>query len=615
MYVVTFYSFKGGVGRTSALVNAGLELALSGRRVLLVDFDLEAPGLDTFNLPRPKNPAQGIVDYVHRYLETGMAPDIEDYVYRSPAPGTERGQLSIMPSGKQDDLYETRLNSISWQELYAERDGYLLFENLKAQWLKFLAPDYVLVDSRSGHTDVGGICTRQLPDAVVLLFFPNEQNRRGLEKVVRQIRQEKHGPRQKEIQLHFVMSNIPDLDDEEEILAGSLDRMKGSLEYEQLTATIHHYDSLNLLNQSVFVLERPKSRLTREYQELVQRIKRGNVEDRDGALEFLTEVLRSRRSRTEFPIATLEERLEDIREKHWADGEILRTLAGVRRRQGRMEEAISLLDQASEGGVLDGQLLLARAEIHAAMQNRDGAVTDVRRLLEMSEVGYFEVSNAVRLLRDLDEKALIEVPSSRALRSLRMDGQLAVATELMFSREALVAAEQILRQLSHNGRSSPNHLATIRIQLSICLIGQGRFNEAREVISPKRPDPSELAVQDAFNYAIAEWGETRVIPKDLFDRVVALDSLARKNTANYNQCLAIALWAVGGKEQAEQRIREVRQQMMTWPRHEFSGWRYLQVSPEDFLQDLDAMERMVAGERIEPTVFSEGRLSRKGALK
>ena len=50
MYVTTFYSFKGGVGRTMALVNVAVELAQRGRRVLAVDFDLEAPGIDTFEL-------------------------------------------------------------------------------------------------------------------------------------------------------------------------------------------------------------------------------------------------------------------------------------------------------------------------------------------------------------------------------------------------------------------------------------------------------------------------------------------------------------------------------------------------------------------------------------
>jgi len=55
MHTVTFYSFKGGTGRSTALVNVAVEMVKSGLRVLVVDFDLEAPGLDTFNLPRTQN--------------------------------------------------------------------------------------------------------------------------------------------------------------------------------------------------------------------------------------------------------------------------------------------------------------------------------------------------------------------------------------------------------------------------------------------------------------------------------------------------------------------------------------------------------------------------------
>ena len=62
-----------------------------------------------------------------------------------------------MPAGKRDDTYASRLNLLDWQRLYAEGDGYLLFEELRAQWQQHLAPDYVLIDSRTGHTDVGGI--------------------------------------------------------------------------------------------------------------------------------------------------------------------------------------------------------------------------------------------------------------------------------------------------------------------------------------------------------------------------------------------------------------------------------------------------------------------------
>lgn len=62
MYTITFYSFKGGVGRTMALVNVAAQLAEMGRKVLVVDFDLEAPGLETFERLRPPQPHRGLVE-------------------------------------------------------------------------------------------------------------------------------------------------------------------------------------------------------------------------------------------------------------------------------------------------------------------------------------------------------------------------------------------------------------------------------------------------------------------------------------------------------------------------------------------------------------------------
>ena len=57
-YLTTFYSYKGGVGRTLALANVGAALAKRGSgRVLLIDCDLEAPGLHRIEALRPSNQA------------------------------------------------------------------------------------------------------------------------------------------------------------------------------------------------------------------------------------------------------------------------------------------------------------------------------------------------------------------------------------------------------------------------------------------------------------------------------------------------------------------------------------------------------------------------------
>ena len=49
--VVTFYSFKGGTGRTMALANIAWILASNGKKVLVVDWDLDSPGLHRYFHP------------------------------------------------------------------------------------------------------------------------------------------------------------------------------------------------------------------------------------------------------------------------------------------------------------------------------------------------------------------------------------------------------------------------------------------------------------------------------------------------------------------------------------------------------------------------------------
>ena len=100
MHIVTFYSFKGGVGRTMALANTAVSLAQRGRRVLAVDFDLEAPGLDTFDVFRRQEEVPGLIDFVNEYLDSGKAPDASRFMGTCPPIGEKGGGLWVMPSGK-----------------------------------------------------------------------------------------------------------------------------------------------------------------------------------------------------------------------------------------------------------------------------------------------------------------------------------------------------------------------------------------------------------------------------------------------------------------------------------------------------------------------------------
>ncbi len=609
MYVVTFYSYKGGTGRSMALVNVAAALARSGRNVLVVDFDLEAPGLDTFNLPRPleSGSMKGLVEFIDEYVKSGIAPDVSDFVYKSSI-SSASGQLWIMPAGNPGTEYDQKFKSVNWQDLYDNHDGYLFFEDLKAQWKQTLSPDYVLIDSRTGHTDVGGICTRQLPDAVVLFFFPNEQNRRGLETIVKQVRAEATSERQKQIKLHFVLSNVPELDDEEGFLANNVARFRESLGFRQFAAVVHHYNSLALLTQSIFTLDRPKTRLAHEYGLLAKAIRRDNVEDRDAALEFLDEVAPLPR-RPRIPASQLEERIKAIKTKHPDDPEVLTRLGVLFRRERRFDEALSIFEQAAELGVRNAELSLATAELHLQLGKPELALRNVEELLKSTDPTYLEFTAAARLFLKLDPKRARTLMSSPAFGQLDPEGQHYLATELFDSRQGMALAADILSALWDKSDSA--FARVIDVDFALSLISSGQFERAIRVISNEgRKSLADLEISDAFNYAMAKWAIDSKPSPELFGRVVDLDKSRRSAGPNFHQCLAIAFWVLDRQEDALSRVGEAWQQMMTRNSPDFSSWSYLRLPPDAFLEDLKQLQQLFEGEQLVPRFFPGAHKSR-----
>jgi tetratricopeptide (TPR) repeat protein len=207
MFTVTFYSYKGGVGRTSALVNVAYRLARRGKRVFVIDFDLEAPGVDAYSLVDAGTDAPGLVEYISAFTATGTVPDLGTFVLNSTLPGI-KGRLFVMRGGKKDNAYKSALGRLDWKILYRQRKGFLFVENLKAGIRELFNPDYLLVDARTGLSDVSGICTMQLPDLVVLLFSLNEQNVTGVSGVFRSIKENRLN---REIGTMLVASPVPEM--------------------------------------------------------------------------------------------------------------------------------------------------------------------------------------------------------------------------------------------------------------------------------------------------------------------------------------------------------------------------------------------------------------------
>ena len=307
---ITFYSYKGGVGRSLALANIAALLVQRGRRVVLIDFDLEAPGLDSFEEFKAIAAKPGVVEYVTEYKNARRAPDIAQFIHPCTLPGPLRGKLWIMPAGKKDSLYNACRAKLNWADLYENHRGELFVENWKAAIANHCKPDYVLVDSRTGLTDVGGICTLHLPDLVVMMFGLNEQNIRGVAAVAKTIRESEFS---KLPQIHYVASPVPNLPRDRE---GALTKRwaeASALLGTKIESSIR-YQAVAALSERLFVLEDQleDSPLVANYQRLLNRL----IDYNRAGLDFLL-------TQTEEAIndvdTSLAERVQSVFRDHFPD--------------------------------------------------------------------------------------------------------------------------------------------------------------------------------------------------------------------------------------------------------------------------------------------------------
>lgn len=179
--VTTFYSLRGGVGRSTALAYTARVLAEHGKKVVCADLDLEAPGLATlFGKESEIGEDQGIVDLLIS-IDQGNEPDVSKHLIRV----SEKHELYCLPAGIPNADYARKLSFIDPEAWYREeRNPLRVLLDLIASRLPFV-PDVVLLDSRTGITRLSGPLLFDLADLAFIVFFPHPQARRGTEGLVR----------------------------------------------------------------------------------------------------------------------------------------------------------------------------------------------------------------------------------------------------------------------------------------------------------------------------------------------------------------------------------------------------------------------------------------------
>jgi hypothetical protein len=182
---VVFYSLKGGVGRSTAAIFLAHQLADDGRCVVLVDLDLESPGLGPLVLPSELHPDFGVVDVLS---ESAVGNDVamdavarcldragrnNGEVWLAPASGRPREGYTYLP--KLDRAYlDLPTNDGALTMSFADRLRAAVTAVSAAVEERSRRPSVVLIDSRAGMHDVAGVALTHLAD-VGLLFAADSE--------------------------------------------------------------------------------------------------------------------------------------------------------------------------------------------------------------------------------------------------------------------------------------------------------------------------------------------------------------------------------------------------------------------------------------------------------
>lgn len=225
METVTFYSYKGGTGRSLLLANTAQFLGLAGKRVVALDLDFEAPGLHyKLHIGKPGQrtadivPKHGVVDYLSVALDGPHPERLSDYLAPVALPEGS-GALALMPAGAAPTgEYWRKLTALVRRGVLGEPNTEIIASLLELQLRienEFEA-DFLLIDSRTGITELAGLATTLLADKVICLMLDNPESLAGTRAVLRSFGRAVRLKGQDPVEVIAVLSRIPEPDEETE---------------------------------------------------------------------------------------------------------------------------------------------------------------------------------------------------------------------------------------------------------------------------------------------------------------------------------------------------------------------------------------------------------------
>ena len=206
--IISFYSYKGGMGRTTTLAAYASYLAIHHKKkVVIIDCDIEAPGFTNFFLSNPSeiNQRQGLIEYIFD-KETHFVghKDVRNYFWEVDHSFTDEGTIYVMPCGNLDANLIDSTKSFGDTHLDHYIEGIARLDLSNSEYAKevfigvvndiysVVNPDVILIDSRTGISDIMGIAICELANKVVGFFRGDLQTLPGLQFFIKCMHENAH---------------------------------------------------------------------------------------------------------------------------------------------------------------------------------------------------------------------------------------------------------------------------------------------------------------------------------------------------------------------------------------------------------------------------------------
>lgn len=187
---VVFASLKGGVGRSTALSVTAADLARRNKNVLVIDLDIEAPGVGNLLLDDERLPRFGVVDYLIENGIGGIADSyLSDFIGTSSLTASSGGRVDVMPAlGRESVDHPTntlaKLARAMIEDVDAEGASISFAQKLSGmveRFTKTSSYDVVLLDTKAGLSEVAAPAILSLGASILLFGTAQRQTIQGYE--------------------------------------------------------------------------------------------------------------------------------------------------------------------------------------------------------------------------------------------------------------------------------------------------------------------------------------------------------------------------------------------------------------------------------------------------